>query len=521
MSLIGKFASVGGATMASRVLGFVREAMIAAFLGAGPVADAFYAAFRFPNLFRRLFAEGAFNAAFVPLFAKEIEGGGQAAARKFAEQVLSVLLLSLFVLSALAMIFMPFLVGTIIAPKFAADPEKFDLTVLLARIMFPYLAAMSLVAMLAGILNSLRRYFLAALAPVLLNVVLVASLTASGYLSLSAPDIGEVLGWSVTVSGLLQLGLLVWALRREKFSLGFVRPKLTPAVKRLLWLALPAAVTGGITQINLLVGQIIASAEAGAIAIINYADRLNQLPLGVIGIAIGVVLLPELSRALRAGDMKEAQHLQNRSLEFGLAITVPAAFGLALLPEPIIALVFERGAFTRETTLVTSQVLAAFSIGLPAFVLTKIFTPAFYAREDMRTPLWASAISVVINIGGSLILFPRIGVMGLAVATSLAGWISALFLGQRLVARNLFRPSAVTIKRILLIVVGAALMGTLLWWAETTFPHLLLDASLLVRLGSVLLTVFVGAVVYFGFAFLTGALNRAEFARLLKRRKKA
>jgi putative peptidoglycan lipid II flippase len=521
MSLIGKFASVGGATMASRVLGFVREAMIAAFLGAGPVADAFYAAFRFPNLFRRLFAEGAFNAAFVPLFAKEIEGGGPAAARKFAEQVLAVLLLSLFVLSALAMVFMPFLVGTVIAPKFASDPEKFDLTVLLARIMFPYLAAMSLVAMLAGILNSLRRYFLAALAPVLLNVVLVSGLTASGYLDLSAPDIGKVLGWSVTLSGVLQLGLLAWALRRENFSIGFVRPRLTPAVRRLLWLALPAAVTGGITQINLLVGQIIASAQDGAIAIINYADRLNQLPLGVIGIAIGVVLLPELSRALRAGNTEEALHLQNRSLEFGMAITVPAAVGLAMLPEPIIALVFERGAFTRETTLVTSEVLAAFSIGLPAFVLMKIFTPVFYAREDMRTPLWASSISVVINIAGSLFLFPRLGVMGLAIATSLAGWLSALYLGQQLVVRDLFRPAAVTLRRIGLIVAGAALMGVLLWWAEASFPHLLLDASLPVRLLSVLITVFASAVVYFGFAFLTGALDRREFARLFKRRKKA
>ncbi|KJS21472.1 MAG: multidrug transporter MurJ [Hoeflea sp. BRH_c9] len=520
MSLIGKFASVGGATMASRALGFVREAMIAAFLGAGPVADAFYAAFRFPNLFRRLFAEGAFNAAFVPLFAKEIEGGGQAAARKFAEQVLAVLVLSLFAISALAMIFMPFLVGTVIAPAFAADPDKFDLTVLLARIMFPYLAAMSLVAMLAGILNSLRRYFLAALAPILLNVVLVAGLAAAGYLGLTAPEIGKVLGWSVTLSGVLQLGLLVWAIRRQGFGLGFVRPRLTPAVRRLLWLALPAAITGGITQINLLVGQIIASAESGAIAIINYADRLNQLPLGVIGIAIGVVLLPELSRALKAGDIKEAQYLQNRSLEFGLAITLPAAVGLALLPAPIIALVFERGAFNRETTLVTASVLAAFSVGLPAFVLSKIFTPVFYAREDMRTPLRASMVSVVINIAGSLLLFPGLGVTGLAIATSLAGWISALYLGQQLVARNLFRPAAAALRRIGLIVIGAALMGAALWWAGATFRYWLLDASLPVRLAAILATIAVAAVLYFGFAFATGALDRAEFARLLKRRRK-
>lgn len=519
MSLIGKFASVGGATMASRVLGFVREAMIAAFLGAGPVADAFYAAFRFPNLFRRLFAEGAFNAAFVPLFAKEIEAGGTRAARKFAEQVLSVLVLTLFALSAVAMIFMPLLVGTVIAPKFAADPAKFDLTVLLARIMFPYLAAMSLVAMMAGILNSLRRYFLAALAPVLLNIVLVAGLLMAGYLDLAAPDIGLVMGWSVTLSGAAQLALLIWALSREGFSLAPVRPRLTPAVRRLLWLALPAAITGGITQINLLVGQIIASAEPGAIAVINYADRLNQLPLGVIGIAIGVVLLPELSRALRAGNLQEAQHVQNRSLEFGMAITVPAAVGLAVLPEPIIALVFERGAFTRETTLITASVLAAFAIGLPAFVLTKIFTPAFYAREDMRTPLHASAISVVLNIGGSLLLFPHIGVTGIALATSLSGWVAALYLGERLWSGDLFRPQLALIRRLVLIAAGAALMGALLWGIEARYPAVLLDAALAVRIFAMLGLIAIASVVYFGFAILTGALNRREFARILKRRK--
>ncbi len=521
MSLFRKFATVGGATMASRVLGFASEALIGAALGAGPVADAFYAAFRFPNLFRRLLAEGAFNTAFIPLFAKEVEGGGFAAARKFGEQILAVLFTVLLVLSALAMLFMPALVGTTIAPRFADTPDKFDLTVTMTRIMFPYLFCMSLVAMLSGILNSLRRFFLAALVPVLLNVVLIGVLVAALQSGLPERDTGLALAWGVFASGFLQLSFLIWGVRREGFSMRLRMPHMTPQVKRLMVLMGPALLTGGVTQVNLLIGQIIASAQDGAIALLNYADRINQLPLGVIGIAIGVVLLPELSRALRAGDTQEAQHLQNRSLEFGMAITVPAAFGLALLPEPIIALVFERGAFTRETTLVTSQVLAAFSIGLPAFVLMKIFTPVFYAREDMRTPLWASALSVFINISGSLILFPRLGVMGLAVATSLAGWVSSLYLGQQLVSRNLYRPAAITLKRIALVVFGAALMGALLWWAEATFPHLLLDAPLLFRLVSVLLTVLAGAVVYFGFAFATGALDRREFARLLRRRKKS
>ena len=254
MSLIGKFASVGGATMASRVLGFVREAMIAALLGAGPVADAFYAAFRFPNLFRRILAEGAFNAAFVPLFSKELEQNGTAAAREFAEQVLSFLILVLLALSALAMVFMPLLVGTIIAPKFAEQPEKFELTVLLTRIMFPYLAAMSLVAMLAGVLNAFRRYFLAALAPVLLNVVLVGVLLWAAYNNLESETLGVFLACGVVGSGAVQLALLVYGVVRQGFPLSLRMPRLTDKVKRVLMLALPTAIAGGITQVNLLVG---------------------------------------------------------------------------------------------------------------------------------------------------------------------------------------------------------------------------------------------------------------------------
>ena len=427
MSLIGKFASVGSATMASRVLGFVREAMIASVLGAGPVADAFYAAFRFPNLFRRLFAEGAFNSAFIPLFAKELEGGGPEAAEQFAKQVLSTLLAVLIGLSAVAMIFMPMLVGTIIAPRFADTPDKFDLTVLLTRVMFPYLTAMSLVAMLSGILNSYRRYFLAALAPTLLNVVLVAVLFAAMRMDADPRQVGVMLAAGVMLSGLLQLALLVVAVYRTGFRIHVGAPRLTPPVKRLLWLALPAAITGGITQLNLLVGQIIASGQDGAIAIINYADRIEQLPLGVIGIGIGVVLLPELSRALKAGDEPEVVHLQNRSLEFGLAMTVPAAVALVVIPAPIVALLFERGAFTRETTLVTSAVLAAFACGLPAFVLNKIFTPAYYARENMRTPMVFTIINAAVNVTGSLILFSMIGVVGIAISTAAAGWVNAIF----------------------------------------------------------------------------------------------
>jgi putative peptidoglycan lipid II flippase len=518
MSIFKKFATVGGTTMMSRVLGFVREALIAATLGAGPVADAFYAAFRFPNLFRRLFAEGAFNSAFVPLFAKELEGGGREAARIFAEQVFSVLLLVLLVISALCMIFMPFLVGTVIAPRFADTPEKFDLTVTLTRIMFPYLAAMSLVAMFSGILNAFRRYFLAAFVPVLLNTVMIIAILIAMAGGADDEAYGVALAWGVFVAGLVQLAMIYHGVRRENFSIALKWPRPTPAVKRVLWLALPAAITGGITQINLLVGQIIASAQDGAIAVINYADRILQLPLSTIGIAIGVVLLPELARALKAEDLHDAAALQNRSLEFGLGLTVPATVGLIVMPEPIVALLFERGAFTRETTEVTAAVLRAFALGLPAFVLIKIFQPGFYAREDMRTPMWFAGVGVVVNIVLSLILFPRYGVVGIGLATTGFGVANAALLGAALWHRDLFRPARTTLNRIALILAGSALMGAVLYVLTRNGEAWLMEASTLTRLVSVTATIGIGAIVYFGFALATGAIEKRHLMKLLRRK---
>ncbi len=520
MSLFKKFASVGVATMASRVLGFVREAMIASLLGAGPVADAFYAAFRFPNLFRRLFAEGAFNSAFIPLFAKELEGGGPQAAQIFARQVLSVLLVILIALSAVAMIFMGPLVATIIAPKFIEIPDKFDLTVQLARIMFPYLAAMSLVAMLSGILNSYRHYFLAALSPVLLNVVLVIVLAVVAVQGADAEQIGVAMAIGVTISGALQLGLLIYGVHRTGFRIRIGMPRISPPVRRLLWLALPAAITGGITQLNLLVGQIIVSGDNGAIAIINYADRINQLPLGVIGIAIGVVLLPELARALKADDRSSVVDLQNRSLEFGLGLTVPAAIALLVIPAPIVALLFERGAFVRETTDITAAVLGGFAVGLPAFVLIKILTPSFYAREDMRSPMWFAAANAAVNIAGSLILFPLIGVIGVAIATSLAGWINALMLAVALYRLDQFRPSAETARRVGLVIAGSLLMGALLYVAMVVFGAQLLDGSFVMRLVLMMAIIIVAAGFYFAFAIVTGAIDRRQLMAALRRKEK-
>ncbi len=520
MSLVSKFASVGGATMASRVFGFVREALIGAALGAGPVADAFYAAFRFPNLVRRLFAEGAFNTAFIPLFAKELEADGMAGARRFAEEVLSVLVVTLLALSALAIVFMPFLVGTVIAPAFADTPEKFDLTVLMTRIMFPYLFCMSLVAMFSGILNSMRRYFLAAIVPVLLNLILIGVLVAALQIGVDSRVTGLWLAWGVFASGIAQLLFLMWGAHREGFAMRPRRPRMTPAVWRLMVLMGPAMLTGGVTQINLLVGQIIASAQDGAIALLNYADRINQLPLGVIGIAVGVVLLPELARALKAGDAADAQHLQNRSLEFALGLTFPAAVGLAVMPAPIVALLYERGAFTAETTALTAAALAAFAVGLPAYVLIKVFSPGFFAREDMKTPMWFSMIAVAVNIAGSLALFPLYGHVGLALATSIAAWINVALLAATLWRRDAFRPSPATLRRCAMIVLAGLVMGGVLWALQLLAAGWL-AGPLLLRLVAVLGIILAAAVVYFGIVIATGALDRAQLMRAVRRRKRA
>lgn len=519
MNLFGKFATVGGATMMSRLLGFAREVLIASSLGAGPAADAFFAAFRFPNLFRRLLAEGAFNSAFIPLFAKELEGNGRLGAKRFAEDVLSVLIVVLIILMIVAELSMPWLVGHVVAPRFADTPDKFALTIELTRVMFPYLVAMSLVAMLSGVLNAFRKYFLAAFVPVVLNVILIGVLFLALYVRAEPFTTARFLAWGVFVAGFAQLAFLIVGVKRSGFALRLRIPRVTPAVVRLLVLAGPVAVTAGITQINLLIGQIIASAQDGAIALLSYADRIYQLPLGVIGIAVGVVLLPELSRALKASDdsSQEAARLQNGALEFSLGLTAPASVGLALLPVPIVNVLFERGAFSADTTTLTAAAVVAFAFGLPSFVLIKVFTPGFFAREDMRTPMWFAAISVCANIAVSLLLFPNYGHVGIAIATSIAGWLNAVLLAAALWWRGHFRPGAQVLRRIALILVASALMGAVLHFGKGHFATWLQAPELFVRGGAVAILVFAGAALYFSLIVLTGAVDRAQLRRIVRR----
>jgi putative peptidoglycan lipid II flippase len=519
MSLVRKFATVASGTLMSRALGFAREMFMANALGTGPVADAFNAAFQFPNTFRRLFAEGAFNTAFVPLFAKEIEANGMAGARRFSEEVFGVLFTVLTAITIAMELAMPLLVETVIAPGFSDNPEKFHLTVNLAVVMFPYLMCMSLGAMMSGMLNSLRRYFAAAVAPAFLNVILITVLAYAWYTGAAAVTVGHLLAWGVLAAGVVQLAIVWGAVRNAGASIGFRRPRFTPNVKRLLVLALPAAITGGITQINQLIGTAIASSQDSAVSSLAYADRIYQLPLGVVGIAVAIVLLPELARALKAGNLVEAANLQNRSVEFTLFLTLPAAAGLLVLAEPIVRVLYERGAFAANNgTPLVSAVLSIFGLGLPAFVLIKAFTPGYFAREDTRTPMYFAAISVLVNVSVALTLFPSIGAPGIATASAIAGWVNAVLLLAVLIRRGHWGRDAGLIGRIPRLLVAAAIMGAVLHFAVSYFaPELASGARLRVQAITLAGLVAAGTVVYFAVAFGIGGADLGMIRRNIKR----
>jgi putative peptidoglycan lipid II flippase len=503
----------------SRLLGFAREMLMAAALGTGPVADAFNAAFQFPNTFRRLFAEGAFNAAFVPLFAKEIEAGGVQGARRFSEEVFGVLFTVLTAITIAMELAMPVLVATVIAPGFTDNPDKYQLTVRLALVMFPYLMCMSLGAMMSGMLNSLRRYFAAAVAPAFLNVILIAVLAWAWHRGADAKTVGYALAWGVLAAGIVQLAIVWAAVRNAGASIGFRWPRFTANVRRLLVLALPAAVTGGITQINQLVGTAIASGQDSAVSSLAYADRIYQLPLGVVGIAVAIVLLPELARALKAGNLVEAANLQNRSVEFTLFMTLPAAAGLLVLAEPIVRVLYERGAFAAgNSTPTVAAVLSIFGLGLPAFVLIKAFTPGYFAREDTRTPMYFAAASVVVNISVALSLFPSIGAPGIATASAVAGWVNAALLLGVLVRRGHWGRDAALLRRIPRLVIAAVAMAGALWLALGWLaPELAKGSPLLVRAGTLLVMVAAGAVIYFVVAFAIGGADLGMIRRNIRR----
>lgn len=515
--LMAGFFTVGLWTMLSRVLGFVRDIMIAAYLGTGPVAEAFLVAFSLPNLFRRFFAEGAFNMAFVPMFSKKLEAGEDP--RRFAQDAFVGLGGVLTVFTVVGVIFMPALV-TMMASGFRGT-ERFDLAVYYGRIAFPYILFISLSALLSGVLNATGRFAAAAAAPVLLNVVFVAALlvVAVGTGGEDQTIMGQTLAFAVPVAGVAQLALVWFAAKRAGFPLRLGRPKLTPELRRLAIIAAPAALAGGVVQINLLVGRQVASFFEGAVAWLNYADRLYQLPLGVVGIAIGVVLLPDLSRRLRAGDAAGGQDAFNRATEISLALTIPAAIALMVIPLPLVSVLFERGAFNSDDTAATALAVAVYGLGLPAFVMQKTLQPLFFAREDTKHPFYYALIAMVLNAALAIGLSPLIGFIAAAIGTTITGWATVLLLW--LGTRNMgdaARLDARFKSRLWRIVVASIGMGLVLAITATVMkPFFGLP---MIRYAALLTLVAIGMGSYFALGQMLGAFKLSEFRRNLRRQER-
>jgi putative peptidoglycan lipid II flippase len=452
--------TVGAWTMASRVMGLIRDLLIADVLGAGPISDAYFVANRLPNLFRRLFGEGAFNSAFVPVFSGLLVTEGEDVARGFTEEAAAALAFWLLILTVLGEIFMrPFL--HLMAAGFTDDPAKFELTVVLARLAFPYLLLICLAALLSGVLNAMNRFVAAAAAPLLYNAFAIAAMYA---LVPFVPTAGHALAIGVSASGVAQLALLYWAVRRSGLKLHLPRPRMTPRMRLLLRRMAPGLVGAGVTQLSLAVDTVIGTyLPEKSVSFMYYADRINQLPLGVLGTAVSTALLPLLARQVSAGRQDLALGSLNRALEYAMLLTFPAAAALSIIADPILQVLFVHGAFTHADATMSAQSLAAYAAGLPAFVLIKVLGPGFFARGDMATPVKIGTGILVLNIALSLALMHPLKHVGPPLATTLAMTVNFLLLATLLLRRGYFVPDRLLWSRMARMCVATAAMSLGLW----------------------------------------------------------
>ena len=544
MSLLKNVGTIGSLTMVSRIAGMAREMIFARVLGANAVTDAWFQAFIIPNVFRRLFAEGAFSAAFVPMFSKRLHGdGGIEEARSFSADVLSVFLPVLIALVAVFELAMPGVIW-LLSEK-PVDAQTYPLAVDFARIMFPYIILVSLVTLFTGMLNSVSRFAPGASFPIILNLVLIAALLTGEWFAAttgaSVTQIAYGIAWAVTGAGAMQLAWLYYWVRVEGFRPKLLWPRITPEVKRLSIIALPAAIGGGAYQINTLLQLFFLNQlEDGSVSYMNYADRLNQLPLGIIGIALATAILPNLSKFIGGEDEARAASLQSDAIELSMLLTIPAAVALAICAEPFVVMIFQQGRFDATDAALTGEVLAALVIGLPAYVLVKVLVPNFYARADTRTPVVAAFISLgvfvtacVLNIGissgGSLDLWlfevplPEFelvglgyGVPGVAYASVIGAWINVAFLLIVLAARGHYRMPFMLLLRIARQVLAAAAMGAALFYARDLLTDWF-SAGIFARLGALLVLVSAAAIVYFGLAFALRAIDKSRIQALTRK----
>ena len=525
MSLIRNVGTIGGLTAVSRVFGFARDILLARVLGAGLAADAFQLAFTLPNTFRRLFAEGAFSVAFVPLYSRALHGsdgepGSEAAAEKFADDVLSVFVWVLLAFTGLCMIAMPGIVW-LLAREYAQVPGKFELSVFLSRLTFPYLGLISLVAMLSGLLNARSRFAPGAAAPVLLNIVLISGILLGNHLRGQSDDdvvVVQVLAAAVSLSGVAQLAYLWWATRRAGVRLKLKMPRLTPEVRKLGVLILPATFGAGIYQISQLVDTFFAtSLPQGSLTLLKLADRLNQMPLGIVGIALGTAILPMLSRHIHTGDKAEAQRLQGNAFEIATLLTLPAAAALAVCAPAFCAAFFVGGKFTSADGALMAQIVVALVTGLPAYVIVKVLNPGFFAREDTRTPVWTALVSLIFNVALNLYVVNRYGIVGLAAATAASASLNCLLLYVILHRRGWFHFTAKLVSRIARQLIATAAMTGVLWYLMPLMAERY-GASAFERIWSLTALVAAGGTVFFVVAFLAGALDKDLLAQLRRRK---
>ena len=492
-------------TLLSRVLGYLRDILIAIFLGASIFADAFFVAFRLPNTFRRLFAEGTFNAAFIPSYISA-KNKNPKSGKKFADEVLSILILILFFLVFFVEIFTPYLVY-IIAPGFFDDNEKFNLAVEFTRITFPFLIFVSISSFFSGILNTNNRFAAAAAAPMILNVVLILSLLVSYLLNL---NFAKQLSYGVTLAGIIQLIFLIYFTKKYyKPSIEF-KIKLHSKVKFFFKKLLPSIFSSGVTQINILVGTIIASFEASAVSYLYYADRIYQINLAIAGIAVGTVSLPVLSKAFKQKNILKISNIQTRSIELSLLLSVPASLGLIVASEEIVNALFGYGSFNLENIVMTASALKYFGYGIPAFALVKILSNFFFARNNTKTPFYISAIIVLLNISISISFFNKIGFVIIPIATSISTWIGVLIYIYILNDKNFLLLKNYLPKSILKIILSTIFMTFLLMFALDYYADYLEYAY---KYKSVYLLIIVGFVasVYLISCYLVGLLKKRNF----------
>lgn len=515
MALLRFSFTVGLYTLLSRVLGFARDILIARYLGSTGVVEAFVVALRFPNLFRRLVGEGAFTAAFVPMFSRRLEAEGRPAALAFADQSMAVLIAGLLFFTVLGEIFMPWLMY-LIAPGFADKPELFDIAVLFTRITLPYLMCMALLALYSGMLNSLYLFAAAAGVPILFNIILIGAMVLARTW-FETP--GHALAWATALAGIVQFLWIVVVAGRAGLALRLPRPRLTPEVRRLLKLMVPGAIGAGVSQINLLIGTIIATFIPGAVSFLYFADRVYQFPLGIIGVAIGTALLPDLSRKLER-DPAAAMDVQNRAIEIALLFTLPATAAMLAIPQTICTVLFQYGAFKAADAAATAGALAAFAAGLPGYVLIRVLTPGFFARHDTTRPVYYAIIGVVVNVVLSLALVWSLRHVGIALATALAAWINAALLAAALARRGHLVLDAALRRRLPRVVLAAVAMAAVLAPAAGLLDFLLAGGAA-GRVAALLILGGLAALVYFGLVLLLRAADTADLQALLRRRRRA